>query len=295
MAEIVVLIVVGAAIVALGLWVFSHLGGVVLVLVGIVVLGFGLYVGAQLLMGLGAIFDRIGAWMRRQSYVGDTHAERPAVSGPPPPSPEDDLVKSLKRFRTDLAGIEGRLRSETREELQDDYARIAQAQKFVKETGLDSALPNILKEVCHWPAWTKRPDAQKVVRADALGFTDVQAEEVRKDKAVLTRVAFVFRERKYLFEFEQSPGYMGSSHGTIRLFDAEELVISIGVYQSGSGGWSFSSVEALKPAGEWVAAVVEIEHNIRLKEQAFRASLERERVRQTAAGLPPTQSTHTAD
>lgn len=243
------------------------------------------------------MFSWLSEWFQGSARTDTT--EREPVKAPqrqvPTLSPEEELAQSLERFRRDLGAIESRLYRAAKADLRTDEERIAKARAFVKEVGLDVALPRILQTVLHWPAWLSRPDAAAHVHAEPLGMSKVEGEEVKTEKADLKRIRFEFRERQYGFEFERETGHFeGRQFGKIRFLSDQEVVLCLRVtHDLDNDGeyweWRTSSVEVLRP-GEWAGVVLELEHAIRVHDQSQHLEIEAKYTRDLAGGLPDVSS-----
>ena len=110
-------------------------------------------------------------------------------------------------------------------------------------------------------------------------------------EAALKCVSFVFNDRAYRFEFEENQNLSlegQSKLGKVRLYEKDELVISIGVVLDVNGeidDWRYVNVDALKP-GVWVGDIVLLEQQIELEQEKLIGSFEARELLERAKNLP---------
>jgi hypothetical protein len=230
-------------------------------------------------------------WLERWVKPVQPQAEAapPPMASVPILSAEEELAQSLARFRSELRATETRLYKEARAEIREDELRIERAREFVRKAGLDSALTKIAQRVQYWPSWLSRSDATGHVCAEQLGMSNVTGEEVKSDKGQLTRVRFEFQARSWGVEFEQGKSsFDGRKYGKIRFWEGSDEVVCVRVVnnlEKEFSEWQFVSVEVLKP-GDWAGIALQLEHAIRVDEEADRLARQAKHIRSTAEGLP---------
>lgn len=203
-----------------------------------------------------------------------------------PKSSNDMLIDSVKRFREEFREISKKASQENNAKTSDARKRIEAADKLVSETGLDKALLTLLKEMWHWPSWSKREDFGEY---KFLDVDLINAEEDEKEN--IKRIKFKYSGDEYLFEFvEDKSSFDGTKWGRIILTIGDKQLISLRVYHDFDrheeyDDWSKLSVDGLQP-GEWITHIIEMELNTKLSREKHYAKLERDRIIEQAKGLP---------
>lgn len=203
-------------------------------------------------------------------------------------SSNDMLIDSVKRFRDEFREISIKASQENDIKTSDARKKIEAADKLVSETGLDKALLTLLKEMWHWPSWSKREDfgEYKFVDVDLI-----DAEEDENEKENIKRLKFEYSGDEHLFEFvEDKSSFDGTKWGRIILTIGDKQLISLRVYHDFErheeyDDWSKLSVDGLQP-GEWITHIIEMELNTKLSREKYYAKLERDRLIKQAKGLP---------
>jgi hypothetical protein len=203
-------------------------------------------------------------------------------------SSDEQLIRAVEDFRAGMKAVAAAREAEYESRIADAEKRIEYANTLVIRTCVHKALLTLFKEVRRWPSWIKRDDFNG---ASGLGLTETTAEEERGPEATLTRVSFVFNSRRYRFEAEENERLSfdgGSKFGRIRLYDNDELVISIETVHdlvSEDDEWRYLSVDALKP-GAWVADIVQLEQKIEFAQETWIKHFEAQRLLEQAKNLP---------
>ena len=205
------------------------------------------------------------------------------------PNADEILIESVNEFRNRMRHVAAKAKSEHTTLLSDAQKRIQYSESFVKKTGIHQSLLVLLKELWHWPSWSKRDDFENHKNFDA---ENVQGEEIENDKVTIKRVDFSYGGENYRFEFEEDKSYFeGSKWGTVRIFQNDKLVISARVYHNLERHneyyeWDYLNVDNLEVGGSWVGHIVEIEEKIKMAREKFFMDLEAKRVLEQAKHLP---------
>ena len=204
-------------------------------------------------------------------------------------SADELLLESIQTFREHMRSVEIRVREEHQVAISDDQKKIEYSNQFIRRAGLDSALLRLLKEMWHWPAWIKRSDFDDHRRVE---LAELSAEEVEStDRVTTKKISFTVTDNRIRFEFEyRSFSFDDYNWGEIRLFSADELVLSIKVYRrlavdARADDWNYHTPTVLK-IGPWVGTVIELEHKFRLANQKWFQDIEAKRLREQAQELP---------
>jgi len=137
--------------------------------------------------------------------------------------------------------------------------KLERAKKYMNETGLDRAIPEVWEMANYWPHWVKLPD--KWTPPD--GVTDIHGGGDMKD----ARVEFRWDNHHYSMHFVEKFNYLPDDDeqlGEITLAIDGEAVCTIGCAQGFEtyDSWRFSGVEALK-VGPWMSDFVALASHLR--------------------------------
>lgn len=205
------------------------------------------------------------AFLKRKSAAPEI-LSTPTAPPPPKKSSAELLVESVTEFRTRMQAIEDQKAAEYEASLKGAQERIVYSDSFVKRTGLDRALPMILKETWHWAAWSKRGEPPAL--AKEIGFEIVDGEDLKDDEDETKALAFRYAGVMLILFFKQHRSYedVENNYGSIKLVTAEgEVLISISVAQRIGAeyyDWRYVQVDSLI-IGPWVGHIVELEETIR--------------------------------
>ncbi len=202
------------------------------------------------------------------------------------PSAEEDLISSLRRYGEDLRRRQSDEYHAHKASIEEPLQRLIAARRFVTENGLDRALIRTYDEIKYYPAWSKRPDAEKWC-APAFAMIGDHLEGSKT-----STVAFIFESTRYRVELDNDRYFDGTRFGLLRLWEVDGLAFAIQVHQDATKDtphWRLSEVSALRP-GPWMKHLLEMEHAIALKHQRYSARTEAERVTELAAGLPSAET-----
>ena len=236
-------------------------------------------------------------WLRHQ-LNGSGSTENRAVELPQKPVAQDcvmaleeQVAQSLSRLRDDLRRVETRARTDADADLRSDKERLQRAMTFVSKSGIESAVLRVLEEVWHWSAWLQSDkDSIPLERASRLGISALDGRITKSTDSELKRLAFSFRERSFVFEFEQSTrSFEGRYSGRIRLFEDHGQVLGFRVNHDVDRDreywqWRLDAVEVLAVGG-WSSCILELEHAIRMARQGEQLSRESDRIRSLAKDL----------
>lgn len=236
-------------------------------------------------------------------------APTPAPASAPPPTPArvpapvtppksamEVVVEHAERMRSELRKVEQREYLDHKAAVADAEAHIAAAIKWIERTGLAAALPPIIDALRPWAAWIKRDDFHRWVPPDVY---DITAEERTESKEGYTSPRRTWHvtyslapgATRYGFEFVEEPGgFEGTSFGEAHVYHGEQEVFRIACMTRNRARdwetrWSTGQPSVLVP-GEWVAAVLALEHRIRLHRDRSQRQRDAETLAERAAGLP---------
>ena len=125
-------------------------------------------------------FDR----QQKRAQTSSAPSESELKDAAPRLSADELLLQSVVNFRERMRSVEARVREEHLVAISDDQKRIEYSNEFIRNSGLDSALLSLLKEMWHWPAWSKRPDFEGHRRVELAELT---ADEVQSTDRVTTK------------------------------------------------------------------------------------------------------------
>lgn len=125
-------------------------------------------------------FDR----QQKRAQTSSAPSESELKDAAPKLSADELLLQSVVNFRERTRSVEARVREEHLVAISDDQKRIEYSNQFIRSSGLDSALLSLLKEMWHWPAWSKRPDFEGHRRVELAELT---ADEVQSTDRALQR------------------------------------------------------------------------------------------------------------
>lgn len=203
----------------------------------------------------------------------DAESELPLPPMTPPPmerTSAEILIETVTDFRTKMQTIEDRKAAEYEAAIGDAQMRIANAEDFVKRTGLDRSLPMILQETWHWAAWTKR--GEKLDLDKKIGFEVIDGGEMKDgadEKKVLT---FRYAGEVYILFFTQHRSYDDgeNNYGAIKLVTIEEEVLILMTVsqriEAEYSDWRYLQVNALI-IGPWVGHIIELDEKIKASDE----------------------------
>lgn len=217
---------------------------------------------------------------------------RPQPS-PPPESAMETVARYAEQLGKELHDAENREHRDHAASLLEANARVQAAVLWVDRIGLNHAVPAIIDAVCHWPAWSKREDFRQWAPDDVYDITADESQELgpRAPRPVW-RIGFRLSPEgaRYGFAFARRGSFDGTDFGEARVYDGDTLVFSLDCSRSYDSNrddprWETAQPSVLVP-GEWVLAVLTLDHRLRLHSQRSIEAARGEALRARAAGLP---------
>jgi len=144
------------------------------------------------------------------------------------------------------------------EEIRSMLERLDKARQLVEETGLRTAVCDMLRIMWSWPAWLAHNDWRPPMLIDQL--TCGAAEETEAEHEVRW-FRWRLHEERYRLSLELRPGRAadGGKRGDLRLWVGNTLVLHLDVTRGEadpSDTWSVTDVSALDP-GYWMVSINE--------------------------------------
>jgi hypothetical protein len=214
--------------------------------------------------------------------------ERDAID----PSSDDVLRETLARYRQQLDEIEKLRSQEHKERLRDADLAALQAMEWLRETGVDRALLEVLHEVKHWPSWLK---SESYHGHEYLALEDLTAEKTElAPSEVAVEISFVFNDHRWRFRYARmrSSGPPSDfAYAKAQVWCDEEHVLAVSMTRPIHDDdiwwvWKVNGVDALAP-GTWAASILELASEISLHHQQQRHEFEARWKLERAAHLPP--------
>ena len=177
-------------------------------------------------------------------------------------SPEErDIADAREALK---AGADARTAAynEHKASLADAQAKLGEAEKFARESGLDVAVPWLWDHMKNWPSWKEKPDQWTApVALDDLSGT--ARDEVR----------WTWQGQSFAMLFKKWPSHgFGNDtldFGTITVEAGGVVVAAITAKKDLSkefDQWRFSGIDALK-VGPWIAEFIRFYQQVRLADE----------------------------
>jgi hypothetical protein len=210
------------------------------------------------------------------------------------------LATSLERLSRDLREVESRAYREAKEKVADAEQRIADAEAFIQRVGLDRAVSKIVSEIWHWPSHMRHP-SHVFIRDKTLGLTDLTSEPKPETGKHRVDVSFALQPNgpRFRLSFQQDadPWYDMSSSLRFANFEVYvdgENVLALSLSHDLEKDREYHEYQVVSPSvlrhGPWIATLLELEHRIRMEEQARSTAWDIQYKTQLAAGLPPAET-----
>lgn len=177
-------------------------------------------------------------------------------------SSNDDLLSSIKQFREQQNDVREKFLQENDAKLAPTHEKIARAESFMEESGLNKSFPKVVKHIWHWASWSKQ---------DSFGkYSAFKVEDIKGDKNGTKGwfVSFIFNGHEFKFLFNEEKSYFDDSsrYAEMSLLYNDEKVLQINCmsnYDREYDDWDYRSVNHLV-IDEWVRPIVEMHELIKL-------------------------------
>jgi hypothetical protein len=250
-----------------------HRGSPMTTIIWIVAIGVGAYF----------LFFRKGNSVRQPEPSVEAVEPVAAIPGPKLTPEEAEIAKARELGE---AGSEARQQAfhEHKRGLREAEAKLAQADKFVRESGLDHAVPWLFEEMQHWPSWQSGPSDWKL----PVDITEVEGEGEFGDRWI----SWNWADTKFKIHFTKHPDYGGLRDDTTELADFRvevngELVLEVNCSRDWSkefDPWRYFSTDALK-VGPWISKLVEFYQHTRLAHERNGYAVDAEYTLDRAKGI----------
>lgn len=195
-------------------------------------------------------------------------------------SPEERLIAEAREAFLEGADARATAYAEHKASLASAQSTVHEADKFVRESGLDVAIPWAWEHMQFWPGWQEMPDRwTPPVALDAL--SGASRDEVR----------WTWQGHTFAMLFRKWPshGFTDDTfeYGTITVESAGGVVAAITARRDFSkdySRWHFGGVDALK-VGPWITDFIRFYQLARLAHESHGYAREAEAVRARAARI----------
>lgn len=202
---------------------------------------------------------------RRKSSASPAPIAAPSEPTPRAPelTPEErDIANAREALR---AGADARTAAynEHKASLADAQAKLREAEKFARDSGLDVAVPWAWEHMQFWPSWKEKADQwTPPIALDELSGTS--GDEVR----------WTWQGQSFAMLFKKWPSHGFTQDaldfGTITVEADGEVVAALTAKMDLSkeyDRWHFSGIDALK-VGPWIAEFIRFYQEVRLADEA---------------------------
>lgn len=216
----------------------------------------------------------IGAYFLFFKKATEQPKRTPIAAAPPEQAPEPELTPEeaeiAKAREIGEAGSEARERAyrEHKASLREAESKLAQADKFVRESELDYAVPWLFDEMEHWPSWLGGSSDWKL----PVDITDVEGGGEFENRWV----SWKWRDTKFKIHFKKHRNYSGMEdshdHADFSVEANEEPVLKINCSQDWSkefDRWRYFGTDVLK-VGPWIAELIGYYQETRLADERKR-------------------------
>lgn len=186
----------------------------------------------------------------------------PTTRAPEQTPDERDIANASEALK---AGADARTAAynEHKASLADAQAKLREAEKFARDSGLDVAVPWAWQHMQFWPSWKEKADQwTPPIALDELSGTS--RDEVR----------WTWRGQSFAMQFKKWPSHGFTQDavdfGTITVESGGEVVAAVTAKMDSSkeyDRWRFSGIDALK-VGPWIAEFIRFYQDVRLAEEA---------------------------
>ena len=180
---------------------------------------------------------------------------------PPVLTPEETEISRARKLNE--AGSEARsiAYQKHKESLRQAEEKLSQANKFMRESGLDIAVPWLYDEMQHWPSWLSNSPGWEL----PLKISEVEGGGTYGDRWIAWRTG----SKRFKLRFEKQKNYGmndGTDHAKFFLDSDGEQVLEIICSQACTNefdNWSYFAVDVLK-VGDWVPDFISYYQEARL-------------------------------
>ena len=212
------------------------------------------------LLGLGAylLFFKNRAHQPEPKQLGIRSDELPAAI-----EPTADELEIARAGKVIQVGSEAREQAyrEHKASLREAEIKLSQADKFVRDSGLDTAVPWLFDEMHHWPSWLSGTHDWKL----PVDISEVEGAGSYGD----SWVAWKWREHMFKIHFKKHKNYGfddESEHADFSVESGGQSVLKINCSRNWTkefDDWHYFGVDVLK-VGSWIGYLVEFYQEARL-------------------------------
>lgn len=204
-------------------------------------------------------------WPRSNTKAVEQSARSPSEPDEQPTSDPHELeVAKARHAREQIEEEEEASIQRHHESMEGVRQKLARARKYMCDTGLDRAIPEVWDMVHYWPSWVDRPDQW----TPPEGVTEITGGGEMKE----SWAAWRWHDHHYKMSFAERNNYIPDDYdrlGEISLDVDGEAVCTMDCSQGMEdyGGWRFTGVEALK-VGPWMSEFVRMAGYLRAEQSA---------------------------
>lgn len=177
-------------------------------------------------------------------------------------SVQDDLLSSIKQFRNQQSMVREKFLKENDEKLSPAHEKIARAEEFMVESGLDDSLPKVLKHIWHWASWSLKDSFDKYTAFDVSNISG------DKNGTKEWSISFDYNSHHFKFIFKEQESYYAdeTQYADMLLLYDNNKVLQISCTSNIDreyDEWSYLSVSHLM-IGDWIQYIIEMQELIEL-------------------------------